>query len=65
MVLLTAAYNFARFHSNFDFGYFHIPEVRDEPLVRTLGCFRSTRFPLERPQNVVSRFQRRPQLSVS
>ena len=29
--LLTAAYNFARFHSIFDFGYFHIPEVRDEP----------------------------------
>ena len=31
LVLLTAAYNFARFHSIFDFGYFHIPEVRDEP----------------------------------
>ena len=31
LVLLTAAYNFARFHSVFDFGYFHIPEVRDEP----------------------------------
>jgi hypothetical protein len=29
--LLTAAYNFARFHSIFDFGYIHIPEVRDEP----------------------------------
>jgi hypothetical protein len=29
--LLTGAYNFARFHSIFDFGYFHIPEVRDEP----------------------------------
>jgi hypothetical protein len=29
--LLTGAYNFARFHSVFDFGYFHIPEVRDEP----------------------------------
>ena len=29
--LLTAAYNFARFHSIFDFGYLHIPEVRDEP----------------------------------
>jgi len=29
--LLTAAYNFARFHSIFDFGYFHIPEVADEP----------------------------------
>ncbi len=29
--LLTAAYNLARFHSIFDFGYFHIPEVRDEP----------------------------------
>jgi hypothetical protein len=29
--LLTATYNFARFHSIFDFGYFHIPEVRDEP----------------------------------
>ena len=31
LVLLTAAYNFVRFHSIFDFGYFHIPEVRDEP----------------------------------
>ena len=31
LVLLTAAYNFARFHSIFDFGYFHIPDVRDEP----------------------------------
>jgi hypothetical protein len=29
--LLTGAYNFARFHSIFDFGYMHIPEVRDEP----------------------------------
>ena len=29
--LLTAAYNFARFHSILDFGYMHIPEVRDEP----------------------------------
>ena len=29
--LLTAAYNFARFHSILDFGYIHIPEVRDEP----------------------------------
>jgi len=29
--LLTAAYNFARFHSIFDFGYIHIPEVREEP----------------------------------
>src|SRR6266487_6797883 len=28
---LTAAYNFARFHSIFDFGYTHIPEVREEP----------------------------------
>lgn len=31
LVLLTAAYNFARFHSIFDFGYLHIPDVRDEP----------------------------------
>jgi tetrahydromethanopterin S-methyltransferase subunit B len=29
--LLTAAYNFARFHSIFDFGYIHIPEVPQEP----------------------------------
>src|SRR5262249_1489556 len=29
LALLTAAYNFARFHSIFDFGYIHIPEVRD------------------------------------
>jgi len=31
LALLTAAYNFMRFHSIFDFGYLHIPEVRDEP----------------------------------
>ena len=29
--LLTAAYNFARFHSIFDFGYSHIPNVLREP----------------------------------
>jgi hypothetical protein len=29
--LLTAVYNFARFHSIFDFGYIHIPEVAQEP----------------------------------
>jgi hypothetical protein len=29
--LLTAAYNLARFHSIFDFGYIHIPEVAQEP----------------------------------
>ena len=31
LALLTAAYNFARFHSIFDFGYIHIPEVQEEP----------------------------------
>jgi hypothetical protein len=31
LALLTTAYNFVRFRSLFDFGYFHIPEVRDEP----------------------------------
>jgi hypothetical protein len=31
LALVTAAYNFARFNSIFDFGYMHIPEVRDEP----------------------------------
>jgi hypothetical protein len=31
LAIMTAAYNFARFHSIFDFGYTHIPEVRDEP----------------------------------
>ena len=29
--LLTAAYNFVRFRSILDFGYFHIPDVREEP----------------------------------
>jgi hypothetical protein len=29
--LLTAAYNFARFHSIFDFGYEHIPNLMREP----------------------------------
>jgi hypothetical protein len=31
LVLLTGAYNFARFQSIFDFGYIHIPEVAREP----------------------------------
>lgn len=31
LALLTGAYNLVRFHSITDFGYFHIPEVRDEP----------------------------------
>jgi hypothetical protein len=31
LALLTATYNFARFHSIFDFGYIHIPEVPTEP----------------------------------
>jgi hypothetical protein len=31
LALLTAVYNYARFHSIFDFGYLHIPEVRQEP----------------------------------
>ena len=34
LALLTAAYNFARFHSVFDFGYIHIPEVAQEPWYR-------------------------------
>jgi hypothetical protein len=34
LALLTAAYNFARFHSIFDFGYIHIPEVAEEPWYR-------------------------------
>jgi hypothetical protein len=40
LALLTAAYNFARFHSIFDFGYIHIPEVAQE-LVASTGCFDS------------------------
>src|SRR5437762_2998634 len=31
LAILTAAYNFARLHSIFDFGYTHFPEVREEP----------------------------------
>jgi hypothetical protein len=31
LALATAAYNFGRFHSIFDFGYIHIPEVAQEP----------------------------------
>jgi hypothetical protein len=31
LAILTAAYNFARFHSIFDFGYIHIPGVTQEP----------------------------------
>ncbi len=43
LALLTGAYNLVRFHSMSDFGYFHIPDVRDEPWYAH-GCFRSTRF---------------------
>ncbi len=32
--LLTALYNYARFHSFFDFGYSHIPNVMNEPWYR-------------------------------
>ena len=32
--LCTALYNFARFHSPFDFGYAHIPNVMSEPWYR-------------------------------
>src|SRR6266550_151986 len=31
LALLTAAYNLARFHSIFDFGYSHIPKLLQEP----------------------------------
>src|SRR5437762_14076404 len=31
LAFLTAAYNFARFHSIFDFGYARIPRVLQEP----------------------------------
>jgi hypothetical protein len=31
LAFLTAAYNFARFHSIFDFGYARIPRVLEEP----------------------------------
>ena len=34
LALATAAYNFSRFHSVFDFGYIHIPEVTQEPWYR-------------------------------
>lgn len=34
LALLTAAYNFARFRSIFDFGYSHIPNVLEEPWYR-------------------------------
>src|SRR2546421_232324 len=34
LALATAVYNFARFHSIFDFGYIHIPEVAQEPWYR-------------------------------
>ena len=34
LALATAAYNFVRFRSIFDFGYIHIPEVAQEPWYR-------------------------------
>ena len=43
--LLTAAYNFARFHSIFDFGYIHIPEVARRTLVSARAYFRFRLFP--------------------
>ena len=61
--LLTAAYNFARFHSIFDFGYFHIPEVRDEPWYAH-GLFSLHSIPWNVHKMVFRRFPRRPQLSV-
>ena len=34
LALLTAAYNYARFQSIFDFGYTHIPNLSEEPWYR-------------------------------
>lgn len=34
LLFLTASYNLARFHSPFDFGYFHIPKIEREPWFR-------------------------------
>ena len=42
LALLTAAYNFARFQSIFDFGYLHIPEVPRGTLVRARAVFDSS-----------------------
>ena len=63
LALLTGAYNLVRFHSMTDFGYFHIPEVRDEPWYATRAVF-GPLDSVERQQNVIRRFPRRPQLSV-
>ncbi len=51
--LFTALYNYGRFHSIFDFGYSHIPNV-----------LLASRYSLERSQNVVRRFSRCAQFSI-
>jgi hypothetical protein len=45
LALSTAAYNFARFDSIFDFGYIHIPEVAQEPWYQH-GLFSIQAIPL-------------------
>jgi hypothetical protein len=59
LALLTAAYNFARFHSIFDFGYLHIPEVRDEPWYEH-GLFSLHSIPWNVHQMLFEGFQDNP-----
>jgi hypothetical protein len=59
LALLTAAYNFTRFHSIFDFGYFHIPEVRDEPWYEH-GLFSLHSIPWNVRQMLFEGFQDNP-----
>jgi hypothetical protein len=59
LAMLTATYNFARFHSIFDFGYFHIPEVRDEPWYEH-GLFSLHSIPWNVHQMLFEGFQDNP-----
>jgi hypothetical protein len=57
--LLTAAYNFARFHSVFDFGYAHIPNVLQEPWYQH-GLFSFTAIPWNMNKMIFEGFTDRP-----
>jgi len=64
LVLLTAAYNFARFIQVFDFVTFISLKCATNLGYAPRGCFFGPLDSVERPQNVAQRFSRRPQLPL-
>jgi len=58
--LLTAAYNFARFHSIFDFGYGHIPNLLSEPWYQH-GLFSLYAIPWNAYKTLFEGFESEPQ----